>query len=357
MPRRMPVRPGPDSPARRAPRPRPDPVPQHATRRTAGPLPPGPLHVPVSTIDWLVSRESPAARYVALRDLLGRPAKDPEMKRARQALPRDPWTRDMLDVLRRRTLPGTTAAELSRRYDGGLWLTLFLLETGCDGSLARIRHAGDLLLAAWERSFVELTRHDDAAVDLPAFTALCRTLALMGYAADPRLASAADYVARAALLGRGTTAKALLFFATVPEERRSPLVRRAVEFLRARALEAEIPREGAGGTAKEFLRSGFPTGEETDLLELLYALALAAPEGALTPREGPLARGLSLLLARADHRGRWLLERVPAGGLPFPLERTGELSRWVTLRALEVVQRFLGLTIDSARPVPGSARR
>jgi len=44
--------------------------PLRASRRAPRPLPPGPLHVPISTIDWLVSRESPAARYVALRDLL-----------------------------------------------------------------------------------------------------------------------------------------------------------------------------------------------------------------------------------------------------------------------------------------------
>jgi hypothetical protein len=313
--------------------------------------------VPISTIDWLVSRESPAARYVALRDLLDRPAKDPEMKRARQALPRDPWTRDMLEALRRRTLPGTPAGELSHRYDGGLWLTLFLAETGCDATLPLVRHAGDLLFAAWEKAFVELSRHEDAAVDLGTFTPLCRALALIGHAGDPRLLSAAKYVARAALLGRGITAKSLLLFATVPEERRLPPVLQAIDFLRSRALEAEIPRAGTAGSARDALRSGFPTGEESDLAELLWALSLTTPEGTASAREGPLARGLALLLARADHRGRWLLERTVPGGLPVPLERTGDLSRWVTLRALAAVRHFLGLSIEGARAVPRPGRR
>ncbi|HEX7615726.1 MAG TPA: hypothetical protein VF554_10660, partial [Thermoanaerobaculia bacterium] len=48
-------------------------------RSAVKPLPDGPFPVPLSTIDWLVSRESPAARFVALRDLLGRPAKDPDL--------------------------------------------------------------------------------------------------------------------------------------------------------------------------------------------------------------------------------------------------------------------------------------
>jgi hypothetical protein len=316
------------------------------------PLPSGPVRIPISTIDWLVSRESPAARYVALRDLLGRPAKDPEMKRARQALPRDPWTRDALEVLRRRTLPGTPAAELSRRYDGGLWLTLFLVETGCDATLPVVRHAGNLLFAAWQKAFVELSRHDETAVEIRTFTAVCRALALMGHALDPRLLSAAGYVARAALLGRGVTAKSLLLFATIPEGRRPPAVRSATDFLRARAFEAEIPREGATGAAREFLRAGFPTGEESDLVELLWALALTIPEGTVDARTGPLARGLALLLARADHRGRWALERPLAGGLPFPLERAGEMSRWVTIRALSAIQHFLGLTVEGATAVP-----
>lgn len=278
------------------------------------------------------------------------------MKRARQALPRDPWTRDMLEVLRKRTLPGTSPAELSRRYDGGLWLALFLAETGCDVTLPVVRHAGDLLFAAWEKSFVELSRREDAAVDLRSFVPVCRALALMGHARDSRLLSAATYVARAALLGRGATAKALLLFATIPEELRPQAVRRAMEALRARALDSEIPREGATAAARDVLRAGFPTGEESDLVELLWALALTTPEGAVCAREGPLSRGLALLLARADHRGRWLLERSLPGGLPVPLERTGELSRWVTLRALTAVQHFLGLTIEGARAVPRPGR-
>jgi hypothetical protein len=239
-----------------------------------------------------------------------------------------------------------------RKYDGGAWLTLFLAETGCDVSIPLVRHAGDLLLAVWEKAFVELSRHAEAAVDVEAFTAACRALALMGHAEDARLLAASGYVAHEALLGRTRSAKALLLFATIPEERRSPLVHQAAEFLRVRVLEVEIPREGTLAGRRDFLLGGFPNGEETDLVELLYALALTTPAGALDPRQGPLGPSLSLLLARADHRGRWKLERAPLRGLPYPLERTGELSRWVTIRALTAIQRFLGLTIENAPRTP-----
>ena len=292
-------------------------MPSREDRRPPSPLPEGPFQVPISTIDWLVSRESPAARFVALRDLLGRPAKDPDVRRARQAVPRDPWTRDALAALRQRTLPGLSAADLARRYEGGLWLTLFLLETGCDATLPAIRHAGDVLFAAWEKTFVELSRREDVAVDLPSFTILCRTLALMGHAADGRV-----------LLGRGlhrprrpprAAPRRPRRFSSSPRSRRrkrTPVVERATAFLRERAVGTEIPPAPTAASGRAFLRAGFPTGTETDLVELLWALALTAPEGGVEGREGPLARGLSLLLARADHRGRWKLERTASERAP-----------------------------------------
>jgi len=321
------------------------------------PLPEGSCRVPISTIDWLVSRESPAARYVVLRDLLGRPAKDPELKRARQALPRDPWVRDVLGVLRRRLQPGSLRADLLRKYEGALWLTLFLGEAGGDASLPVLRHAADVLFAGWEKELVELSRHQDAAIEVDSFTAVCRALALIGHASDPRVLAGADYVARAATLGRAKTAKALLLFATISPERRSPLVTRATEFLVARALDAELPRDAGPTASRENLRAGFPTGETSDVPELLYALALAVPEGSVAPRDGSLGRALSLLLSRADHRSRWRLEREPDGPLPFTLERTGDMSRWVTLRALVTLQRFLGLSIEGAAPPSRMAAR
>ena len=100
-----------------SPPPRPRPFARGRARRASSGR--AAFQVPISTIDWLVSRESPAARFVALRDLLGRPAKDPDVKRARQAVPRDPWTRDALAALRQRTFPGVDAPTSRAGTTGG----------------------------------------------------------------------------------------------------------------------------------------------------------------------------------------------------------------------------------------------
>ncbi|MEO8584569.1 MAG: hypothetical protein ABI584_00260, partial [Acidobacteriota bacterium] len=93
---------------------------------------------------------------------------------------------------------------------------------------------------------------------------------------------------------------------------------------------------------------GFPCGDETDLAEMLFALASVLPPESRS--EPVLARSLAHLAARADHRARWKLERPPPARLPVVLERTGELSRWVTLRALSVFQHFRGLEVPVATP-------
>jgi hypothetical protein len=329
--RRVEPAPGPPAPGRRLP-------------RAVRPLPEGPFRVPISTIDWLVSRESPAARVVALRDLLGRPAKDIELRKAKQALARDPFVRDVLALLRSRLAPGPRTVPLEHKYDGGAWLALFLGEMGGDTTLPALRHAGDVLFARWEKALVAVERHGELPRDVPDFVTACRALALLGHGGDPRLLHVADALARRAVEGRGETAKELLFFAALPEAKRPETVRPAIAFLVARAEDAELPGPAAVSPPRTFLAAGFPTGETTDYLELLYALA-----GVDARRRPGLEKALAFLASRADHRARWRLERALPEKLPVALEREGELSRWVTIRALVVLQHFVGLSIEGVK--------
>lgn len=302
----------------------------------------GPLPVPISTIDWLLSREAPAARYVALRDLLARSPKEIELRKAKQSLLRDPFIRDTIPHLRRSLSPTAAAADLERRYDGGYWQALFLVEVGCDLTDKEIRYAGDVLFSRFERLFVEIERDESTELPQPIFSIVCYTLAAMGHANDARLHSAAAQVARKRITSAADTAdlaglvKDLRFLATVPEAKRTPLMTRAVDFVVERAL-ALVGKGPAGGF-------GVPTGAGTDRLELLDTLVSLR-----VPMREELPPLLSAVAARADHRARWTLEKGLPERSPVRLERDGELSRWVTVRALRVLQNYVGLSIVEKR--------
>lgn len=315
-----------------------------AVRREARPrpersLPAGAFPLPLSTLDWLLSRESQAARYVVLRDLLHRPPKDIERRKARQVLLRDPFLRDVLAHLRG-MLPVGGPSGFADPVDPGTSFVLLLLEVGCDAEVPELKHAADVLLSRWQRVFVENERGETPAVG-DGFTAACRALVRLGYASDPRLLGAADVLARrrvAAESAGGSVAPDLLVLGAIPEELRSPAVRNAISFCVERATNVELAE-----AAEERLRPGVGVGDPSDVLELLRALAEAG-----APRGPEVDAALARLVSRADHRARWKLERPLGVRLPVPLEREGDLSRWVTVRALAVLQHFLGLTITGA---------
>lgn len=66
-------------------------------------------------------------------------------------------------------------------------------------------------------------------------------------------------------------------------------------------------------------------------LDVLTALGYGA-----NPR---LANGLKLLLGKQDARGHWPLEYTYTGKTWIDVEQKGRPSKWVTLRALRVLQR------------------
>ena len=306
-------------------------------RRTGPFLPDGPFPVSVATFDWLLSRENLAARYVALRDLLGRGPKDPELKKAVRELPRDAFLRDFLPLLTRKLAPGGTTDDLVRRYDGGLWQTLFLTEIGGGGTLAEIRRAGPVLLAHWEKTFVEIDRREPMTAEPVLFSIACRTLARIGFAEDPRIVAAVDQAARRRLKSERhplPASKDLLLFVAVPEPVRTASIREAIDFAVERTVREELTGIPSAGALL-----GFPVFDRSDPLEILEALAAAG-----VARRPGIVAAIGALVSRADHRARWKLERAAGAPMLLEPEAVGDLSRWVTLRALKVVQHFLGLT-------------
>jgi hypothetical protein len=137
------------------------------------------------------------------------------------------------------------------------------------------------------------------------------------------------------LPGWGAT-KALKALISVPEAQRSPVVNRALsrgaEFLLAHDLaRADYPYTRK--VSSTWFKLGFPLSYWSDVLETLSVLT-ALGHGA-DPR---LSGAWQWLLGKQDSQGRWRLDNSLNGKMWIDIEERGRPSKWVTLRALRVLQ-------------------
>jgi len=87
------------------------------------------------------------------------------------------------------------------------------------------------------------------------------------------------------------------------------------------------------GWETDWLKFGFPSFYESDLLEALDTLTDLG-----YGRDLRLRRLLEPVLSKPDELGRWRLENSFNGRMQVDIEVKGEPSRWITLRALRTLK-------------------
>ena len=127
--------------------------------------------VPLATIDWLVSRENPGVRGRRAARPARAPAEGPGRPpgaaggRPRPVPARPPRARSARGSCRRRrsrSSGATTAACGSRSSSRS---------SACDEAQPALKHAGDVLLARWEKAFVAIERGEERGPRRPAVLA------------------------------------------------------------------------------------------------------------------------------------------------------------------------------------------
>jgi hypothetical protein len=264
-------------------------------------------------------------------------------------------------------------AGYATKYRGTVWQLLFLDQLGADPADERVQRACDYVLGhsiAATGGFGASGRLDrpppPSAVLHCLNGNLLRAVIGFGRLDDDRVQRAIEWQARA-ILGEGVerwyasgtsgpgfacaaneglpcgwgAAKAILGLARTPEERRSPLLHRAIEagvaFLLGRdPAVADYPMGwGNARPSGSWFKLGFPSGYVTDVLQVLEALSELG-----SGRDPRLARARDWLLTKQDDRGRWRNQYAYNGKTWVDVERQGEPSRWVTLRACRVLRRM-----------------
>ena len=322
-------------------------------------------------LPWLLDGSGPAVRHLALRDVLGRPADDPELVAAREAGTREGPIAEILAAQHPEGWWAAPGPGYSPKYTGTTWQLIFLDQLGADPANPGIRRACEYVLAHTQTARGGFGYWEGGAREAPPPPAsaihclngnLVRALLGFGWLDDPRVARAVAWEA-AAITGEGEVtwsantpgpgfrcgsnegrpcawgaAKALLALARVPADRRSPAVAAALEtgvdFLLSRdpaVADYPMPARDAHPSSSWF-RLGFPSGYVADVLQVLEALVEAG-----AGRDARLGHAVDWLLAQQDEQGRWANRYAYAGKMVVDIDRPGEPSPWVTVRACRVL--------------------
>jgi hypothetical protein len=319
-------------------------------------------------LPWLLERDeaNPGVRYFALRDLLDRPADDPEVVAAQA------------DVMRAGPVPAILDAQFpegywvkpgpgySPKYRGTFWSVLFLAQLGADGRDQRVRRGVEYAF-----SHAQAENNAFACNGRPSTSIHClwgnmvRALLDLGFWGDERLERAVNALARS-ITGEGYdwyrkggvqgpgfvcsanyglpcgwgAVRALWALNRVPAEGRTSAVKAAIQasvdfLLRYDVARADYPYQER--VSSSWFKLGYPLGYVTDVLLNLEALAEAGCGG--DPR---LDEAAELVLSRQDQAGRWKLEYAYTGKMWADIEKKGAPSKWVTLRATRLLKRICG---------------
>ncbi len=294
-------------------------------------------------LPWLLEKRDPAVRAQALRALLDRSSRDPELREAQQRATNAP---PISTILRGQKSDGSwTPHVYTPKYVASHWANLLLVEYGVDASDPRVRRGArrileDLAKGSGEMEWV-LGRDHGAS----CFTGnVVRYVSLAGYGTDPRLEplvqrlvhDAKKFDAACWINGENPCAwgysRLIWGLAALPEAARvrevERTLRRGVEFLLSYRVE-----RGAYPTDTKpshlWRQLSFPLFYQADVLFVLRAIDAA---GAIDdPRAQP---AIAWLLARQDERGRW------AGRAPYQdrMPSKVDASKWVTLQVLTVLK-------------------
>jgi hypothetical protein len=320
-------------------------------------------------LPWLLDESAPAVRHRALGELLDRAADDPEVAEARgAAMSADP----IATILAAQDPEGwwvKPGGGYSPKYTGTVWSVVFLDQLGADGNDERIRRACAYLLEHTQTSSGGFGYSGGAKVPPPSSVIHClngnllRALVGLGWLEDERVQRSLAWQA-SAITGEGHerwyaatpgpgflcgvneglpcgwgAAKAVLGLARVPVGQRSPEVARALEqgvgFLLSVDPATALYPMGWGNTQPNgsWFRLGFPSGYVADVLQVMEAICEAGAGG-----DRRLAPAVAWLLAQRDPDGRWKNRYPYNGKMHLDIDRPGQPSRWVTLRACRVLK-------------------
>ncbi len=308
----------------------------------------------------MLEEDQPSVRYHTLVDLLGRKPDDPDVRAAYAGIARVGWARDLLrtqkpegywEVHEPRTVREWVRFLRFPTFSSSIWKGMVLSDLGLTATDPRIRKFAGLVFEYKLHLSSELNFFTE---EVCIVGNVARMLTRFGYRDDRRVRKLYDWMIEdqredggwncaAGEPGTLDCWEALAAFAAVPRADRTAAMERAIAKGAEFYLERKLFEEGR--RYAPWFRFHYPTHYYYDVLVGLDVLTELGYAG-----DRRLEPALRILRDRRRSDGTWMLDRVhpdegPRGGQaarnvrPLALERAGEPSKWVTLKALQVSKR------------------
>lgn len=331
---------------------------------------------------WLLEDDNPGVQYLTRRDLLGEAETSRQMRSLRTRCNAYP---PVVQILK--NIDTALTARHYKKYEGGYWTLLFLADLQADGADRRIQKLAEHVIN------MQLVHGGFSTDGQPRYDIVClaanmlRALVHFGFGDDPRVTVGYHRLAERIVPHRGvpcivlrtslqtackmTLPQTLRALAVAPPGVSKSQIKKMTETLVRDLLRVRVYRyarpdakryykavktRAKGMTEHDFrnrwlaaneipipkldpkagwLRFGFPNSYNPDLLEALLALAELG-----VPHKKVLEDALDRVEERRLPDGRWRLDRTLNGKMLADVERRGKPSRWITYRALKVLNHF-----------------
>ena len=322
-------------------------------------------------IDWLLEENNPSVRMFTLTSLMGKSEHDPEVQDARKAIMAKGIVPDILDRQNKNGSWGIPERFYRDKYKGSVWTLLILAEMGADGKDERIRNACEFILKHSQHqgsggfSYDQSLKTESGLLGgvIPCLTGnMVFSLIKLGHIEDKRVQRAIEWIVRYQRSDDGEegpptgsfyekykmcwgshschmgVAKALKALAAIPEEKRSEDVEKKIKELAEYFLKHHVYKKSHSLneiSRRGWLKFGFPLMYQTDILEIMN---IFADLKIIDPR---LDEAVKIVKSKKTEDDKWKLENSYNGKMIVDIEKKGQPSKWITLRALKVLKEYI----------------
>lgn len=311
------------------------------------------------TRNWLLEEDEPSARYLALTEVLGKPEDDPDVQSTKDLIGEKGWA---AEILAKQTRGGWWVSDESLyrpKYLSTNWMLLVLADLGLTNADPRITKASELWIKRLATEDGGFAPNGTGKGHLCTTGNMARALVQFGYADHPSVRSAFEWLVKTAdkkggwsCFGSGRNLdswEGLSAFAVYPKQKWTEPMKHSVELGAEFYLERELHKQGSH--YEPWYRFHYPVHYYYDLLVGLdFMTALGYGD------DRRLRHAVSHVKKKRRSDGRWNLDAVHPdveGGAadwntkhpkhaptPFALEKPGEPSKMITLRAMAILKRL-----------------